>query len=515
MIYVIKTSYYNYEENRAFPLMKIGYTNENGLERRLAQYGLHNPLFDLLYTFPGMTIDDERRLHNYFRGYRFYTSYGGNEWFLYDASWADKLFDTLTLESVAKLPLDGVWKTAESLDIKRKIEELVDKVLSWTIDIPEENDMLKRNSMVKKIQTLNPQTTEDVAKFVNAEFGKDVLSEIDNFTVLPETTEFMKKFLEGKCSFPGRIRVLAKEFPSLPEESKPEVLRLIPFEHKFFLLLLKQGQTEIKGCLDRHIKAAHDALYPTTSKLCSEAKLRRAIYLVFQVGQKITLSEAETKLGKIYSSISYSSHPKAIDLEKYFEVRQILISVVIDGIKKREKGYELLKKRGNRILIDQLVSAIYSEFKEGDQYTLSDLKDKVAKIYDEISYEATPRAIDILEFFEVREFLTTIHLYDGTKKRVKAYKLLKKKLSEGSGFPMDQLRNAVYSEFKEGDIVMQKGLKERLGKIYKSVSYSATPKVQDITNFFEVREFKTSEYAADGTRKRERYFELLKKRPQK
>ena len=55
--------------------------------------------------------------------------------------------------------------------------------------------------------------------------------------------------------------------------------------------------------------------------------LRDEIYVEFHEGDKYTLSTIKQKLGNIYSRINYSSTPKAKDIEKYFEVRSIYITI--------------------------------------------------------------------------------------------------------------------------------------------------------------------------------------------
>ena len=59
------------------------------------------------------------------------------------------------------------------------------------------------------------------------------------------------------------------------------------------------------------------------------------------------MSGIKDRLGYLYSSINYTAVPKATDLEKFFEVRPIVIYEKKDnGSRKQIKGYELLKKKG-------------------------------------------------------------------------------------------------------------------------------------------------------------------------
>ena len=75
--------------------------------------------------------------------------------------------------------------------------------------------------------------------------------------------------------------------------------------------------------------------------------LESTIYNEFKVGDKLTLSGIKDRLGYLYYSINYTAVPKATDLEKFFEVRPIVIYEKKDnGSRKQIKGYELLKKKG-------------------------------------------------------------------------------------------------------------------------------------------------------------------------
>ena len=78
----------------------------------------------------------------------------------------------------------------------------------------------------------------------------------------------------------------------------------------------------------------------------SQELLESSIYSEFKVGDKITLADIKSRLEYLYSSISYKSVPKATDLVNYFEIKECLVSEIsANGIKKRVRGYELLKRK--------------------------------------------------------------------------------------------------------------------------------------------------------------------------
>ena len=79
--------------------------------------------------------------------------------------------------------------------------------------------------------------------------------------------------------------------------------------------------------------------------------------------------------------------------------------------------------------VSDLGNHIRSNFKPGDKYTLSDLKEKLRDLYAKVGYKATPKANDILEFFEVREYSEYEKLSDGGRRKIRGYELLNYKKS--------------------------------------------------------------------------------------
>ena len=66
------------------------------------------------------------------------------------------------------------------------------------------------------------------------------------------------------------------------------------------------------------------------------------IYSHFKIGDKILISEIKNMLTNLYDLIGYKKSPKATDILNYFGVKEYMKSVVIDGEKKRLRGYELI-----------------------------------------------------------------------------------------------------------------------------------------------------------------------------
>ena len=78
-----------------------------------------------------------------------------------------------------------------------------------------------------------------------------------------------------------------------------------------------------------------------------------------------------------------------------------------------------------------LLDEVYFNFKEGDKYIKSNLKQKLSNIYSSINYSVSPKANDIENWFEVKEIV----MYEkdqiaGKRKQIRGYELLKSKENE-------------------------------------------------------------------------------------
>lgn len=73
---------------------------------------------------------------------------------------------------------------------------------------------------------------------------------------------------------------------------------------------------------------------------------------------------------------------------------------------------------------DNLINAIYQEFKEGDKLELSEIKIILSTVYQSIGYPKTPKAIDLEEYFDLKKCKIT---NQETKTRSNGLELIKKK----------------------------------------------------------------------------------------
>ena len=81
-------------------------------------------------------------------------------------------------------------------------------------------------------------------------------------------------------------------------------------------------------------------------------------------------------------------------------------------------------------------------------------------------------------------------------------------------FSDELLYDSIYSSFHVGEKYLLSDLKNKLGDLYSSINYSATPKANDIEKYFEIKEYSIYEKKEDGGRKKIRGYELLKSKEQ-
>ena len=65
-----------------------------------------------------------------------------------------------------------------------------------------------------------------------------------------------------------------------------------------------------------------------------------------------------------------------------------------------------------------LNNTIHQNFNPGEKYSLSNLKAKLGNLYSSINYDSTPKANDILNYFDVKEISLYERKEDGTRKKL-------------------------------------------------------------------------------------------------
>ena len=104
----------------------------------------------------------------------------------------------------------------------------------------------------------------------------------------------------------------------------------------------------------------------------------------------LVLSDAEFSKLEIRIPIEYKNYFKVLGKNR--------IKALSYQRSKLEAEYCKIKLNNTS---DTLETRIYSEFKEGQKYLLSEIKKKLGEIYDKSGYRVTPKATDIERYFKV------------------------------------------------------------------------------------------------------------------
>ena len=345
MIYLIETTYYNKDTKEVLDLLKIGYTEDSKKDKRFMAYRMHNPGHKLLYEVLGYDEDIEKRIQYKFRGLK-YNGYG-NEWFYYSEDIINffKDIDNIDLESLPKSPRR---REIEFTNLKNEVIEII-KYLFLTkteyLDYPENlittlGDKFSVSSVLDYIKT-DPLVDRDLySKYLEIVKSRETGIYCKDDIVNQEVSEFLKVYT-GLSTIYDKLKMLCEY--GLSEVEIDIVLGQLndSDEVKSYYTILKPEKLKNLYYNSTNIKKYLGIV------TFSPELLVNTIHQNFNPGEKYSLSNLKVKLGDLYSSISYTAVPKANDILNYFEVKEYMTTEVVDGKKKRVRGYELLKRKDN------------------------------------------------------------------------------------------------------------------------------------------------------------------------
>ena len=78
-------------------------------------------------------------------------------------------------------------------------------------------------------------------------------------------------------------------------------------------------------------------------------------------------------------------------------------------------------------------------------------------------------------------------------------------------FSQELLETTIYNEFKVGDKLTLASIKDRLGYLYSSINYTATPKAKDLGNYFNIKE-SSARVEVDGVKKVVKIYNIISKK---
>ena len=344
MIYLIKSPEARKLDNGEYEFffsLKIGYTDDEEVDfvknRRLNIYFTHHRTIELLYTIPKGTEEQEKKLHYKFRDLRWD---GSNEWYVFDQSIIDYI-KTVTLEDIDKLPTNPDVRSNKFFNIRRELRkilqyvynsnEMVDEVILDLASILEDNFNVNQSIEYLKSQGV------DFSKYYEVKNTLDSGRFCDDNEVNQKISQFFKEY-QTLTRRGDKLRMLCEI--DMSKEAMDLILNQISDSDQVKSYYINLGPERIRQ-LGYNVTRMNKELGIV---VFSPELLIEKIYSEFKEGDKYLLTEIKDKLKEIYSSINYKKTPKATDINEFFNIKEYMITKIIDGKKKRPTGYELLKR---------------------------------------------------------------------------------------------------------------------------------------------------------------------------
>ena len=152
---------------------------------------------------------------------------------------------------------------------------------------------------------------------------------------LDRVSEFLRDF-DKLSFFTEKMKFLCES--NLTSEELSSVLETIFIEYKNYYITL--GPDKIKSLSYQRSKLKIEYEKKKNNQL-GNSDLVNLVYSIFIVGNKYTKPYIKQTFSSIYNKLGIQTTPKAVDIEKYFEVKLV---DVIDETGKRTKGFKLLEK---------------------------------------------------------------------------------------------------------------------------------------------------------------------------
>lgn len=338
MIYLIRSAAFKDKSNPKCmeyePILKIGYTKDDGKKSRFDCYITENPTCQVLYLIPEGDEQDERNLHYHFRNYLKY----GQEWFSYEEEILD-FFKTHTTKASLK---SLIVKLSEKNLIK-KIKDIesvyINPVLRSKIKESLSNYILIENELYKLLETdLCFLNQSEIDEYFNKTYpGIDFTYTEKDYpnTIKDQITHFYEY-----SNMSDQLKFIVKQSELLSEADFNLLLDYLPVRFSGYISLL--GVDRIKSF---SYQMSRIAKYLNNVVISEESKnsITNDIHTKFIIGERYTKSYIKETLRSIYESNNYGKTPKANDLEQYFELKPCQITNKETG--KLDNGYRIIKTK--------------------------------------------------------------------------------------------------------------------------------------------------------------------------
>ena len=264
----------------------------------------------------------------------------------------------------------------------------------------------------------------------------------------------------------------------------------------------KMPQEEFMREIERKEKATKDLL---DSYTCAPDSAKNTLALTYQYVAKSANykdnyvsvnTHGGTGLFPISNNLVKVNELRVFEIQQYdYADRFMLFSVINERI-----------TQGS--LVNQEVMYFFNKY---DQ--LGTFKEKLRLLCEyDMSDEARSIALEqIGEHDNIRSYYLTLK-----PERLRALSYDKTKIERELGvvvFSKELLVRTIFQNFKVGDRISTANAKIKLGQLYNSINYKATPKATDLDEYFNNKETKIIEILSDGAKKKVKAIELISVKP--
>ena len=335
MIYLIQSCYKD-DFGQYHDILKIGYCKNSFDKSRRAAYNTHN----FGYKFITEREGDEKLetyLHHYFGKYRILS---GSEWFIFNQEIIDKFH---SIQYDIKLPREIKLIYEKHIDQINELFSEDDKILIKEILVKwnkiltnyKRSDDFDYRNIRSIIENFIPESERNgIYNFIY-----DIL--ISEYAIIETNNNDILQSFFNQFYKTGVFREKMKLFCEFMDKHKEnqEISNLLYLKIKDPRYKDYYSYYGTSGC--RAVRYDEKPLKEGLLNLSKEDKLFIAIHNNFRLGDRFTKKYIKTTLANIYKSLNITITPKATDLEKYFKL--VKIKVTMDD-KTRENGFKLEEK---------------------------------------------------------------------------------------------------------------------------------------------------------------------------
>ena len=333
MLYLVKS----YLKGNNF-IYKIGFSEDSNIENRLNSYFYMNPGSEIISLRQGdKLLEDLIHYYLYYLGYRYQKNNKLDEWFIGDP-------EVLSIFHISRKSLERkIWKHRNKVFDEKKIknDKSSDFQLFRYLYLKNKDNFIGEKYKVtedKKLIRLKSKEIDIV--FYNSlikYFPEEIILTSNISEYQSELEKEVQDFLDNKFYKTGIFREKMRMYCEFMDKHKgnKEVSDMIYYKIKNSDFRKYYNFYGSSGC--SALKYQKENLEIGMKNKSKESEVSNIIYSKFKAGEKYLKKDIKQTLLSIYRDLGITSKPKASDLEKYFNLKSVTITV--NG--KRENGFKL------------------------------------------------------------------------------------------------------------------------------------------------------------------------------